>query len=86
MSEKPRAADIGSTRVLEPVGEFDHRGMPTSYRVRRVAEPAPKQPSRLLYLPPVWTRASFWLPVGTFLTPPQSAETRRPDPRDDFAA
>ena len=72
----------GRDRVLEPIGQPDHTGAPTSYRLRRAEEPRPTQPSRLLYLPPVWSRVSFWLPVG--LTEPKPAPC--PDPHDDYAA
>lgn len=73
-------------RTLEPIAR-DHRfGQPSCYRVRRIEEPAPKPPSRLLFLPPVWARASFWLPLRAFAPAPRSAESSGTDPRDDFAA
>src|SRR5690348_646939 len=43
------------TRALEPMGERDQDKTPTCYRIRRVVKPTRKQPSRLLYMPPVWT-------------------------------
>jgi hypothetical protein len=67
------------------MGERDQGKTPTCYRIRRAAGPTPKQPSRLLFLPPVWTRASFWLPLGRVAVP-QTGETPKPDPHDDFAA
>jgi hypothetical protein len=76
---------LPKVRALEPMGKRDRDKSPTCYRIRRVAEPTPKQPSRLLFLPPVWTRASFWLPLGRVAAPP-TGETPEPDPHDDFAA
>jgi hypothetical protein len=81
--EKTNAA---GARTLEPVAGRVRTGQPACYRVRRVVEPAPKQPSRLLFLPPVWTRASFWLPLGRFAAVPQRSETPSTDPQDDYAA
>src|SRR5215218_7398943 len=46
-------------RTLEPIARDNRFGQPSCYRVGRLAEPAPKHPSRLLILPPVWARASF---------------------------
>lgn len=73
-------------RTLEPLAGRERTGQPLSYRIRRVAEPAPKQPSRLLFLPPVWTRASFWLPLRDVAMPPRPSASSDPGPRDDFAA
>jgi hypothetical protein len=73
-------------RMLEPIARDSRLGQPSCYRVRRVEEPSPKQPSRLLFLPPVWTRASFWLPLRAFAPVPRSAEPTDTGPRDDFAA
>jgi hypothetical protein len=86
MSERQRTTERAGIRVLEPVGGCDHTGTPTSFRVHRAAEPAPKRPTRLLHLPPIWTRASFWLPVANFVAPAPPTEPRRIDPHDDFAA
>jgi hypothetical protein len=73
-------------RTLEPIARDSHFGQPSCYRVRRGEESAPKQPSRLLFLPPVWARASFWLPLRPFAPAPRSSEPTGTDPRDDFAA
>jgi hypothetical protein len=73
-------------RTLEPIARDNHFGQPSCYRVRRTVEPAPKQPARLLFLPPVWARASFWLPLRAFEAAPRPAKPSGTDPRDDFAA
>jgi hypothetical protein len=83
--EKGGDGTFAQLRMLEPMGGLDQSRMPTCYRIRRVVEPTPKQPSRLLYLPPVWTRASFWLPLGRVVAP-RMGETPKNDPHDDFAA
>ena len=87
MSERndEKAKPVGARR-LEPMAGRTRGGQPTCYHLRPVVEPAPKQPSRLLYLPPIWTRASFWLPLGRFAAPPQPGETPSTDPHDDCAA
>lgn len=83
--EKGGDGAIARMCTLEPMSGRDQNRMPTCYRIRRVAEPTPKQPSRLLFLPPVWTRASFWLPLGRVAVP-RPGESSRTDPHDDFAA
>jgi hypothetical protein len=73
-------------RTLEPIARDNRFGQPSCYRVGRLAEPAPKHPSRLLFLPPVWARASFWLPLRDLASAPRPVESPGTDPRDDFAA
>lgn len=73
-------------RMVEPIAGDRRFGQPSCSRVRRVEEPAPKQPSRLLFLPPVWARASFWLPLRDLASASRSVESTDNDPRDDFAA
>jgi hypothetical protein len=85
MGDRNGGNEAMKARTLEPMGERDQGKMPTCYRVRRAPEPTPKQGSRLLFMPPVWTRASFWLPLGRVAAPP-TGETPKPDPHDDFAA
>lgn len=86
MAERSRQ-DVAVMRAhaLQPVGRRDEGEMPPCYRVRRPVEPTPKRPSRLVYLPPVRTRAGFWLPLGC-VAAPRSGESPRTDPYDDFAA
>jgi hypothetical protein len=73
-------------RTLEPIDRDTRFGQPSCYRVGRVAEPASRLPSRLLFLPPVWARASFWLPLRDLASAPRTVEPSGSDPRDDFAA
>ena len=55
MSERndEKATPLGA-RQLEPMAGRTRGGQPTCYRLCPVVEPAPKQPSRLLFLPPIW--------------------------------
>jgi hypothetical protein len=73
-------------RRLEPLAGRAHGGQPMRDRLRPVAEPAPKQPSRLFYLPPIWTRASFWFPLGRAALTLPTPEPSETDTQDDFAA
>jgi hypothetical protein len=83
---KAKERDGKATSLLEPVGTVYRTGAPTTYRVRRPAAPESTRLSRLLFLPPAWARASFWLPVGLAGTAPRGRGDDDPGPRNDFAA
>jgi hypothetical protein len=69
--------------TLEPIAGSGKGETPTVSRIHRVVESTENPAPRLLFLPPVWTRASFWLPLGVA---PHRGEARVTDPHDDFAA
>lgn len=77
---------VVNEHTLEPMGGRIRIGQPMCFRNRRIAEPNPKPKPRLIFLPPVSTRASFWLPLGRFAVVPQPVEPSGTDPHDDFAA